>query len=93
MNKSEFISKVAEEAGTTLAEATKTVAAVFDTISNALSQGDSVTVVGFGSFKTSKREARTGRNPSTGAPIQISARTVPAFKAGTALKEAVNTSK
>ena len=67
----------------------KAVEAVFDTITGALSKGDEVAVAGFGAFKTSKRAARQGVNPRTGEKISIAATTVPKFKAGKALKEAV----
>ena len=90
MNKTELIAKVAESTGTTKKEAEKAVAATFDTICAALAAGDKVQLVGFGTFETHKRAARTGINPRTKETIQIAATTAPAFKAGKALKDAVS---
>ena len=89
MNKTELIHQVASILGTQK-QAKEAVDCVFDTITNALSKNESVQIAGFGSFKVNERKARTGRNPQTGAPIQISAAKVPKFVAGKALKEAVN---
>jgi DNA-binding protein HU-beta len=89
MNKGELINAVAEVVSSKK-EAQEAVDCVFSTITEALQGGDSVQVLGFGSFKVSKREARKGRNPQTGAEIQIAARNVPKFVAGKALKDAVN---
>jgi DNA-binding protein HU-beta len=88
MNKSELINEVSRMVGTKK-DAQAAVDCVFDTITNALQKGDSVTLVGFGTFKVNQREARQGRNPQTGAAIQIPARKVPKFTPGKALKDAV----
>jgi DNA-binding protein HU-beta len=90
VNKSEMIDMVAEAADISKAAAGRAVDAVFDSISGSLKKGDSVTLVGFGTFSVSKRAARSGRNPRTGETIQISASNMPKFKAGKALKDAVN---
>ena len=84
MNKAEFISAVSEAAGSSKSEATAHVEAVINVVTNALKSNNEVTLVGFGTFKAKKREARTGRNPRTGEYIQIAASTVPSFKAGKA---------
>jgi len=90
MNKGELIEAVAKAAGLTKADATRAIDATIKTITGALKKGDSVTLIGFGTFKVSKRAARTGRNPQTGKELKIPARKVPSFKAGAALKSAVN---
>ena len=90
MNKTELIDAVAKDAGLTKTDAAKAIAAITDSISTALKKDDSVTLIGFGTFKTSKRAARTGRNPRTGKEIKIAARKAPVFTAGKALKDAVN---
>ena len=90
MNKSELIDAISESAELTKAEAGRAVDAVVSVISKALKNGDSVTLVGFGTFEVRKRGARTGRNPRTGEEIKIAASKNPAFKAGKALKDAVN---
>ncbi len=90
MNKSELIDAVANSASLTKADAARAVDGVIATVTEALKSGDQVTVVGFGTFLVRSREARSGRNPRTGETIQISASKVPAFKAGKALKDAVN---
>ena len=90
MNKAELIDAVASSADLSKASATEAVDAVVDTITASLSKGDSVTLVGFGTFEVRDRAARTGRNPQTGEEIQIKASKAPAFKAGKALKDAVN---
>jgi DNA-binding protein HU-beta len=90
MNKTELIDAVADEAEVSKAEAGRTVDAVISSITKALKKGDSVTLVGFGTFQVRKRAARTGRNPKTGDTIKIKASKNPAFKAGKALKDAVN---
>ncbi len=87
MNKSELISVVAEKAGLTKKDTEKVVNAVFDGISEALARGERVQVIGFGTFDIRSRKAREGRNPATGATIQIPAVKVPVFKAGKALKD------
>ena len=90
MNKTELIDAVADEAEVSKAEAGRAVDAVISSITKALKKGDSVTLVGFGTFQVRKRAARTGRNPTTGDTIKIKASKNPAFKAGKALKDAVN---
>jgi len=90
MNKAELIDAVAEEADVSRATAQRCVDAVVDNISKALTSGDSVNLVGFGTFSVKQRAARTGRNPRTGEEIQIAASSVPGFKPGKALKDAVN---
>ncbi len=90
MNKSELIDAVAESADLPKAAAARAVDAVTDAITGALKAGDSVALVGFGSFNVKNRAARTGRNPQTGAPINIAAAKVPSFKPGKALKDTVN---
>ena len=89
MNKAELVSKVAESAGMSKKDAEKAVVAVFDSIQDALKDGDKVQLVGFGTFETRERGARIGRNPRSGETIEIPASKVPAFKAGKALKSAV----
>lgn len=90
MNKSELIDKVAEMAELNKASATRAVEAVFDGIAQALKQGDTVNLVGFGTFSVGERAARSGRNPRTGETITIAASKSPKFKAGKGLKDAVN---
>ncbi len=89
MNKIELITAIAEKAGMTKKDAEKALSAVVETLTEALAKGEKVTLVGFGSFETKTREARIGRNPKTKEAIEIPATTVPTFKAGTALKNAV----
>ena len=90
MNKTDLIDAVAESADLSKADAARAVDAVIASITKALKSGDSVTVVGFGTFQVRERAARTGRNPKTGDAIKIEASKNPAFKAGKALKDAVN---
>mgnify|MGYP000739779786 CR=1 FL=1 len=90
MNKSELIDAIAESADLSKASAGRALDAVVDAITNALKSDDSVSLVGFGTFSVKERAARTGRNPQTGAPIEIAAAKIPSFKAGKALKDAVN---
>ncbi|MCG5499589.1 MULTISPECIES: HU family DNA-binding protein [Ectothiorhodospira] len=90
MNKSELIDAVASSADLPKAAAARAVDSMIDVISATLRQGDQVTIVGFGTFLVRKREARSGRNPRTGETIEIAASNVPSFKAGKALKDAVN---
>jgi DNA-binding protein HU-beta len=90
MNKGDLINKVAEAAGITKAQAGDAVNAVFSSIEGTLKSGDKAAFVGFGTFSTNHRPAREGRNPLTGATIQIAAKTQVKFKAGKALTEAVN---
>ena len=86
MNKAEFINAVSEAAGSSKSDATAHVEAMISVVTNALKSDSEVALVGFGTFKAKKREARTGRNPRTGESIQISASVVPSFKAGKAFK-------
>jgi nucleoid DNA-binding protein len=88
MNKAELIEEVAKVT-CSKKEAGEAVGATFAAISKALKKGDTVTLVGFGTFKVSKRKARKGRNPQTGAALKIAAKKVPVFKAGQGLKDAV----
>ncbi len=90
MNKGDFVSAVADAAELSKADAARAVDAMIDTISAALKKGDTVTLVGFGTFTVRKRAARQGLNPQTREPINIKASMNPAFKAGKALKDAVN---
>ena len=90
MNKQELISQVAETSGLTKADASRAVDSVFDTITSTLSSGSEVRLTGFGTFTTSQRKATTGRNPRTGATIQIPASTQPKFRPGKSLRDAVN---
>ena len=90
MTKAELVELVAEKAGLTKADATRALEAVFETVTEALAKGEKVPVAGFGTFAVSKREAREGRNPQTGEKVKIAARNAVTFKAGTALKDAVN---
>jgi len=89
MNKSELIDAIAESADISKAVATLALDATINTIKRALKKGDTVTLVGFGTFKVGKRVARSGRNPRTGATIKIKAAKVPKFSAGKGLKSAV----
>jgi DNA-binding protein HU-beta len=90
MNKGEFITAVAEAAEMTKADSERAVEALFNVVKKALKSGDSISLVGFGTFSVRKRAARTGRNPRTGETIKIKASKVPAFKAGKGLKDAIN---
>jgi DNA-binding protein HU-beta len=90
MNKAEMIAAVSDASEVSKADAGRAVDAVIDVITKALKQGDTVTLVGFGTFSVRKRAARQGRNPQTGETIKIKASKNPAFKAGKALKDAVN---
>lgn len=89
MTKSDLVNQVAEAAELSKKDAEKAVNAVVDTITGALKKGDKVALVGFGTFETRHRPARQGRNPQTKQPMDIPATTVPAFKAGKGLKDAV----
>jgi len=89
VTKKELVQNIAEEAGISKAVAEKSLNAVIDGITDALSNREKVTFVGFGTFHVSERPARKGRNPKTGEPIQIPASVVPKFKAGKSLKDAV----
>ncbi|MAY37473.1 MULTISPECIES: HU family DNA-binding protein [Spongiibacter] len=90
MNKSELIDAIAESADLSKASAGRALDAAVEAITNALKSNDSVSLVGFGTFSVKERAARTGRNPQTGAPIEIAAAKIPSFKAGKALKDACN---
>lgn len=90
MNKAKLIDAVASAANLSRADAGRAVDAVVGSITSALSNGESVSVVGFGTFSVKHRAARSGRNPRTGESIQIAASNVPGFKAGKALRDAVN---
>ena len=90
MSKKDLVDAMAEEAGLTKADAERALKAFMSVVTGALKKKTKVTLVGFGTFLTRDRAAREGRNPSTGATVQISARTVVGFKAGSALKDAVN---
>lgn len=89
MNKAELISSVAEKAAMAKKDAERAVNAVFDSIEEALARNERVQLVGFGTFEVRDRAARTGRNPQTGEEIQIAATSVPAFRPGKALKDAI----
>ena len=90
MNKTELVSLVAHQAQISKDSAAEAVDATFEGIASALQSGDTVRIVGFGNFQVAHRKASSGRNPRTGEPIQIPASNIPKFKAGKALKEAVN---
>jgi len=90
MNKSDLVDAIADSSGLSKADAGRALDATVDTITSALKAGQSVSLVGFGTFAVRDRAARTGRNPRTGDTIQIAASKNPAFKAGKALKDAVN---
>ena len=93
MNKAELVDKVASDADISKSAAGKAVNSVFANITKNMAKGKDVAVIGFGTFKVSKRKARTGRNPQTGETISIAACRVPSFKSGKALKDAVNKRK
>jgi DNA-binding protein HU-beta len=90
VNKAQLVDKIAEGADISKAAAGRALDSFIDAISETLKEGDNVALVGFGTFQVKERSARTGRNPQTGAEIQIAAANVPSFKAGKALKDAVN---
>ena len=90
MKKVELVEAVATNAGLTKADATRAIDATFGAITEALKKGDKITLIGFGTFGVSKREARTGRNPQTGETVNIPARNAVTFKAGSQLKDSVN---
>lgn len=89
MNKTDLINSVVEKSELTKKDATKAVDSVFEAITDALTDGDKVQLIGFGNFEVRERAARKGRNPQTGEEIDIAASKVPAFKPGKALKDAV----
>jgi len=90
MNKAELVEAIAKKTGGTKASAELTLDAFLETVTGALTKGDSVALIGFGTFSVTKRAARKGRNPSTGAEIRIPASKVAKFSAGAKLKKAVN---
>ncbi len=90
MNKTELVAAVADEAGISKKDAEKAVKAFTDVVANTLKKGDKVQLVGFGTFEVAKRAAREGRNPQTGKAMKIKASKAPKFKAGKALKDALN---
>ncbi|THC46740.1 HU family DNA-binding protein [Massilia sp. Mn16-1_5] len=90
MNKTELIEEIAKSADITKASATRALDAMIEAVTNTLKNNDSVTLVGFGTFTVGDRAERTGRDPRTKEPIKIKAAKVPKFKAGKALKDAVN---
>jgi DNA-binding protein HU-beta len=90
MNKSELINAIADESGLSKADAGRALDATVSSVTAALKGGDSVSLIGFGTFAVKARSARAGRNPQTGATIQIKASNIPSFKAGKTLKDSVN---
>ncbi len=93
MNRKELIGALATKTGSSKADADRSIGALIEIISATLKKGDSVALVGFGTFEVRKRAARTGRNPATGEALKIKASKAPAFKAGATLKAAVNGGK
>jgi len=89
MNKQDMVAKIAKDTGLTKVAATNAIDSLIETVTKALKKGDTVSFVGFGTFKTSNRKARKARNPQTGATISIPKRRVPRFSPGKALKQAV----
>ena len=89
MNKTELTESIADEAGLTKADAARALDAMIGSVSKALKKGDTVSLIGFGTFSVKKRAARTGRNPATGETIKIKASKTPSFKAGKAFKDAI----
>jgi DNA-binding protein HU-beta len=89
MNRGEFVAAISEQSGLTKADTDRAIEAMFKVVKKTLKSGDSISLVGFGTFVVRKRAARTGRNPRTGDTIKIKASKVPAFKAGKALKDAL----
>ena len=90
MNRAELVAKIAEKSELTKKDAEKALTAFISSVTEALQDGDKVQLIGFGTFEARKREARTGRDPRTGNPISIPASNAAAFKAGKALKDAIN---
>ena len=90
MNRSELVAAIATSADITKAEAERALNGIMEAITDALSKGDKVALIGFGTFSTTKRAARDGRNPQTGKTMKIKAKTVAKFKAGAKLADAVN---
>ena len=90
MNKAELIDSIAASADIPKAAAGRALDAMIEAVEGALKKGDTVALIGFGTFSVKERAARIGRNPQTGEPIEIAAANIPSFKAGKALKDAVN---
>jgi DNA-binding protein HU-beta len=90
VNKTELIEHIATEADISKAAATRALESLLDAVKNSLKKGDPVSLVGFGTFEVTQRAARDGRNPATGAAIKIKAASVPKFRPGKALKDALN---
>ncbi|WP_405105848.1 HU family DNA-binding protein [Paenibacillus sp. FSL K6-1217] len=90
MNKTDLVNNISEKSGLAKKDVETVLNGVLGEITEALASGDKVQLIGFGTFETRKRSGRTGRNPQSGTPIEIPESTVPAFKAGNKLKEAVN---
>ena len=90
MTKTELVGEVAEKTGLSKVDAERAVKALLDSVTDCLKKGESLTIVGFGTFSVSKRAARTGKNPRTGEKLEIAAATTPKFKPGKSLKDAVN---
>lgn len=90
MNKQELIASIAGKAGLTKEQSGNALEAFIDSVSGALKSGDDVRLLGFGNFVVSRREAKMGRNPQTGAPVEIKAANVARFKVGKGLKDAIN---
>lgn len=90
MNKTQLVDSISEKTGFSKAQAHDALEATLEAISSVLIDGESVSLVGFGTFKVSHRSPRTGRNPRTGEPVEIKASNIPSFTAGKTLKEAVN---
>jgi DNA-binding protein HU-beta len=90
MNKTELVAAIAAKTGVTKKDADAILSATVDTIIDTVASGEKVVLIGFGSFEVRKRSARTGRNPSTGEPLEIPEAQVPVFSAGKAFKEEVN---
>ena len=90
MNKTELVAAMAEKAGLSKKDAEAALKAFTETVAEELKKGETIALVGFGTFEVSERAAREGRNPQTGAPMKIAASKAPKFKAGKALKDAIN---
>lgn len=90
MNKTELIEHISAKSDISKAAATRALASIIDAVKKTLKKGDTVTLVGFGTFSATKRAARMGRNPRTGVALKIKAAKVPRFKAGKGLKDALN---
>lgn len=93
MNRTELVEAIAKQTGASKAETDRMLSAFTEIVEKNIKKKDGIRLVGFGTFTTSKRKARSGRNPQTGEEIKIPARTVPVFKPGSALKEAVSGSR